>query len=246
MNGGTVPRDKLITRPEQVYAWEESEADDESEGSLRGFVASDSEESDDEPVVKSTKYSVKTVLKPVINENTTKRVYSIETLKSMIPSGTEFQSLRDRMIPTKLVYRYSPEVSNRTFKRRYFFKTKKVYHGTKVPVIIRGNDLIPVKGKKFAKITSNPPFGGKPIKDRVLYKDNVEIKRRPIWMPKALFGLKKIESRDRKSYKVLRPNRLPRRHHKKYWYFLRKRGFYETSSHHPYGDEYEAYASDPT
>jgi len=30
---------------------------------------------------------------------------------------------------------------------------------------------------------------------------------------------------------------LPEAHHKKYWYFLRKRGFYTFSTHHPYGDE---------
>lgn len=31
---------------------------------------------------------------------------------------------------------------------------------------------------------------------------------------------------------------LPLRHHKKYWYFLRKRGHFTLSEHHPYGDEY--------
>jgi hypothetical protein len=30
---------------------------------------------------------------------------------------------------------------------------------------------------------------------------------------------------------------LPEAHHKKYWYFLRKRGYYTFSEHHPYGDE---------
>lgn len=30
---------------------------------------------------------------------------------------------------------------------------------------------------------------------------------------------------------------LPAEHHKKYWYFLRKRGTYRFSTHHPYGDE---------
>jgi hypothetical protein len=32
---------------------------------------------------------------------------------------------------------------------------------------------------------------------------------------------------------------LPKKHHAKYWYFLRKRGTYVFSTHHPYGDEYD-------
>lgn len=32
---------------------------------------------------------------------------------------------------------------------------------------------------------------------------------------------------------------VPMRHHKKYWYFLRKRGTWAFSVHHPYGDEME-------
>jgi hypothetical protein len=31
--------------------------------------------------------------------------------------------------------------------------------------------------------------------------------------------------------------KLPKREHTKYWYFLRKRGVWEKSQHHPYGDE---------
>jgi len=30
---------------------------------------------------------------------------------------------------------------------------------------------------------------------------------------------------------------LPLEHHRKYWYFLRKRGYFKFSEHHPYGDE---------
>lgn len=32
---------------------------------------------------------------------------------------------------------------------------------------------------------------------------------------------------------------LPLKHHKKYWYFLRKNGRYHFSEHHPYGDEHK-------
>jgi hypothetical protein len=31
---------------------------------------------------------------------------------------------------------------------------------------------------------------------------------------------------------------VPLEHHKKYWYFLRKKGFFRFSEHHPYGDEH--------
>jgi len=34
---------------------------------------------------------------------------------------------------------------------------------------------------------------------------------------------------------------LPAKHHKKYWYFLRKRGRYTFSEHHPYGDEHRIF-----
>jgi hypothetical protein len=43
---------------------------------------------------------------------------------------------------------------------------------------------------------------------------------------------------------VLGGRTVPFRHHKKYWYFLRTRGSWRTSEHHPYGDEI-MYLADP-
>jgi len=40
----------------------------------------------------------------------------------------------------------------------------------------------------------------------------------------------------------MRPANIPAGHHKKYWYFLRTRGTWYTSEHHPYPDEPEIYA----
>jgi hypothetical protein len=37
---------------------------------------------------------------------------------------------------------------------------------------------------------------------------------------------------------------LPAKHHKKYWYFLRKKGAWRFSEHHPYGDEHRLILAD--
>jgi len=222
------------------------DSDVESTGSLKNYIppSDDDEESDDDygdvRLVPKVQYTVRPP----------RLTYSIETLKSLIPGKPEFDRLKQSLGMQATVYRYDVSTSNRTFKRRYFFKNRKVFHGPKVPVIIRGNDLIPIIGKKKA-LGPKIPFGGKPILDRVRFSGNTIVKRQSINKPKALitpFGshVRKQFRTKQSKVKTYTPKVYPMAHHKKYSYFLRKRGEYHTSTHHPYGDEHEAYASDPT
>jgi hypothetical protein len=60
-----------------------------------------------------------------------------------------------------------------------------------------------------------------------------------VHLPKAGTFRLELDGRITKSYVGGLTTVVPMAHHKKYWYFLRKRGYYRFSEHHPYGDEYK-------
>jgi hypothetical protein len=213
-NGGYVPEDQVLSEAELR---EFGEAEYEPMTADRPVDWSSTDVDSDDTSVEEEEQS------------SSRNVYSSETLKSLIPATPEFSSLREKMGLQKTVLRYSPEVSNRTFKRRFFFKHGHVPSNLlKVECVLEKDDLIPVLGKR---VNTRPPFGGKPIVRR--FKTTRKGRRIQVHG----LGTK---------HRVFYPKVAPKPHHKKYWYFFRKTGSYRTSGHHPYGDEYEAYASDPT
>jgi hypothetical protein len=194
-----------------------------SPGSQKDYESSSDESDDSLPVKQASPVKLVHRKQVAVPDNPEKMVYSIKTLMSLCPS--HLGVARERAGLQKTVYRFDPIIPNRVFKRRWFFSKGVLPKGVpKVPVIIHGNDLIPMQGKGIAPY--KPPFGGKPI-------------TRPETRPN------KSTKKNSKEFRALKPKVPPMAHHTKYWYFLRKRGTYETSRHHPYGDEYEAYASDP-
>lgn len=158
---------------------------------------------------------------------------------------------------TRVVMRYSLSESNRSFEKRWIFQHKSIT-GLKelrrYPVIVhtdhqvrwlkehveecesllrRLDSLRPtVFGQKALSVPKPLEYIAPPKVD----KPKV-IRKNPIT---TRVGKIMVDNHGNtiKSYLGGRALTVPPlAHHKKYWYFLRKRGCYTFSEHHPYGDE---------
>jgi len=193
-------------------------------------------------------------------ESLEKRIYSPETLMSLIPEKPEFDGLREKLKIQKTVFRFDPKKSNRQYSSEYY-----AVHGHGVPkdhprvaVQVRGDELNSFFGKKRPFVKKGIPFGGK---DQLLMNRVVGgrvVKTRKVGtIPKcSIIGFKdrkgKNVSSSHNSKTVYRefllgfarnhPRNLdPHPGHKKYWYFKRTRGVWHPSEHHAYGDEMGIY-----
>jgi len=198
-----------------------------------------------------------TMLIPHIAEDLSKFVYSIGTLKSLIPAEPEFSGLRTRVGVLKVVRRFHTAVSNRRYRKWYYKHHKKfvpVNH-PRTDVVLENQDTQP-KGRANPVFERDPPFGGKAIRlVRKVVKGRVLNRARPVFVlnfqlkhsragaypifknGKYHTGTKQESLRARKPYKKVFKKRPPDGRHTKYWYFLRKRGVWYPSVHHPYSDE---------
>lgn len=232
---------------------EESEDDSSVSGPRLYRDLSSDDDSDDEPVIIWTEQ----VRLP--ETSLAKRVYSQETLLSLIPEKPEFDKLREKLKIQKTVYRFDPSKSNRQYSSEYYklHRCGVPKDHPRVAVQIRGDGLDSFYGKDRPFVKRGVPFGGKPqrLANKVL--DGRVIKTRKVGtIPRRSFlGL---DTRPKLLHRVDGTKSLyrefclgwarghpratvPVRNHRKYWYFLRRNGTWCPSLHHPYGDEMEVY-----
>jgi hypothetical protein len=201
--------------------------------------------------------NLKVVVVKRLETNLSIKRYSIRTLLSYVPDKPEFTRLREQLRLEKTVMRYDFRISNSLYKKRHLREhgsppspSEKMY-----PVRLRGRKLDQIYGRKHPYAGERLPFGGKDIRMYIKHTYNRDVgkvvgdlRSRTFFCPrgKELF-LQDGEIKTRDSVPKTRQlrvaqKRLPMSHHKKYWYFLRKRGFWTKSVHHPYRDDglYEA------
>jgi len=204
-------------------------------------------------------------------EDPKRRIYGRETLLSVIPDTQEYELLREKLRIQKTVYRWDINMSNLTFKSKYYKEHKcgVPKELKKFKVVLKGNDLNPFYGKDRPFYKKGVPFGGKEprpvlfrVQDGRVVKQRLKWKGEPPTFVNSFFAksvTRAYEARPRKrpitfekvegvwvekdpdGQTIKKPPNIPARHHKKYWYFYRKRGTWVPSQHHPYGDEEDLY-----
>jgi len=234
------------------------DSDDESFGSKADYV-SDGDSDEDIPQTIQ-------VTKPDFLR------YSRADLISMIPEGSRYDKCRIDACLSRVSMRYDPELSNRQFKRVYLRKHRSLASLKYLPkyrVVLTGLQIVDMVNKKSFPLTvRNPPFGGKPIRPKVLKRPQIRVyqntnkgevthlvlkgnfrNRFPRGDKAPVKGAKKLPKIGKVSRAgiasiiggVSFTTKPPDPRHKKYWYFFRKRGTWSLSKHHPLGDEDEVY-----